>query len=964
MARLVPVDDDPFAAAPAGAGGRLVAVEHDPFAEAPAAPPQAEARAYEPTWREQIASWLMGDSRSPERERLVSGLVGTSGPGAEERIGVVDFTPGRIPLFAQEAKRALERGDIGDAALDTLGALPIPVLNKGLDAVGSAAGKAASKIVETIPVVEAAERLGLTLPRGGGKAADVVKEVPGPLGGRNPLTEASGRALEQIEAKGDDLAARVTPEAREGFKFRDPAAASETRATRSVADWLNQADDDALEAAQKAAEPPSSAPVEMPEAVTKPAPAPNLEPDGSFRIITPDQSMEISARPQLVELEELKLAEGRFQPRDRSRAEYATEAIERANRLDPAQLMPGRVSDSGAPIVLPDGTILSGNGRAMSIARVYSNPDLAERAAAYRTSLGPEAANMRHPVLVMRADDMDPDTAARFADLSNRGRIASMSATERAARDAQALGSDGVALYQGGDFEAPQNAAFLRSFMDKAVTAGERTSISKGGRLTQEGVQRMRNAVLAAAYEDTATLSRMLESTDDNIRNLTGALTDAAPHFAQLKADIRAGVVMPEMDAAPYITQAVRLIGDLRNQGTTAERWFAQLDAFDDTDPMVREFVRAFHTDDLSRPLSRQRMSEVLTEYATEARKHAPGGLFDDPTTAADVLNVARRGPDGSTQGAGAESLGSTLASDGAGDAASRIEAGRSTPDGVGQGTIRGGEPAGDGLSGAAGNGRDGQARNRLTQFLPKPKTAQEIVQEAKRKRIGGILGIDDADFAPSAVTGRVHELVNAGKARDVETLLKTKQALGDEAWESVANSVLARMGLTSSLDDFARNWSALSANGKNSLLGGNPLKGELDDLAKVLETVPRLERLSSNTIERTQEALSRVPIIGGLLAGRLANAGTQVFGGFMTGGLGTAAQLGGTAVSKYLSRPQNVKSLTRWLRAYNTLAKAKGKSELAVFALAARNLAKQLADEFGGDEREIASDLQAVGAL
>lgn len=83
-----------------------------------------------------------------------------------------------------------------------------------------------------------------------------------------------------------------------------------------------------------------------------------------------------------------------------------------------------------------------------------------------------------------------------------------------------------------------------------------------------------------------------------------------------------------------------------------------------------------------------------------------------------------------------------------------------------------------------------------------------------------------------------------------------------------------------------------------------------------------------------------------------------------MTGGLGTAAQLGGTAVSKYLSRPQNVKSLTRWLRAYNTLAKAKGKSELAVFALAARNLAKQLADEFGGDEREIASDLQAVGAL
>ncbi|MEQ1711316.1 MAG: hypothetical protein ABL908_07935, partial [Hyphomicrobium sp.] len=281
-------------------------------------------------------------------------------------------------------------------------------------------------------------------------------------------------------------------------------------------------------------------------------------------------------------------------------------------------------------------------GRSMSIAEAYRDPALKARADAYRASLGPDAADMKEPVLVMRASGLTGDDAVKFADLSNRGRIAAMSSTERAMRDARAIGDD-IALYTGGEFTSAVNAPFMRSFMEKASTSGEAASMSRNGELTQEGVQRMRNAVLAAAYDDAPVLARMVESSDDNIRNITGALTDVAPSFAKLRADAKAGHVMPELDATPQIIEAVRIIGDLRSRQVPVSQYLAQKDAFDTLDPVTESWIRAFHGDDMKRAISREKMADVLKAYAEEAAKHRPGGLIEDTTTATDVLSVARR---------------------------------------------------------------------------------------------------------------------------------------------------------------------------------------------------------------------------------------------------------------------------------------------------------------------------------
>ena len=371
------------------------------------------------------------------------------------------------------------------------------------------------------------------------------------------------------------------------------------------------------------------------------------------QITTPDGSMEVEAAPAVVELDTLRLASGEFQPRDRSRAESEAGVRERAANLDPERLQPSRVSDGGAPIVSEDGTIISGNGRVMSIAEVYRDPALKAQADAYRASLGPEAEGMRQPVLISRLPaGMQRADMVKFADLSNRPAVAGMSAPEKATRDARAAGADIMGLYQGGSFTAPQNAEFFRAFTNQAVSSAERGTISRNGVLTKEGEDRMAAAVLAAAYGDSELLSRMLESTDDNIRSITGAMRDAAGAFIRLKEAIRRGEADPQFDITAPIAETAKTISALREKGSKIEEFLSQQDAFTSVDPIVEALLRAFYTekknsagrvtDKLGQPLSREKLTELLTSYAEEAAKHRSDGLIPDETSAEEIVAFAR----------------------------------------------------------------------------------------------------------------------------------------------------------------------------------------------------------------------------------------------------------------------------------------------------------------------------------
>ncbi len=80
----------------------------------------------QPTWKDRIAQFLMGDQRpSVERRNFVEGLMGTSGIGPSG-FGIASLTPAGPILDAQEAAQG---GDYRGAAL---AAIPIPGAARGL----------------------------------------------------------------------------------------------------------------------------------------------------------------------------------------------------------------------------------------------------------------------------------------------------------------------------------------------------------------------------------------------------------------------------------------------------------------------------------------------------------------------------------------------------------------------------------------------------------------------------------------------------------------------------------------------------------------------------------------------------------------------------------------------------------------------------------------------------------------
>lgn len=93
----------------------------------------AELRPYEPSWRDRLAMMMMGDGRaSPERRRVVEGLLGSTGLG-NTGIGAADFTPAGLLFAGNEYQRAKEEGDRMGAALAAIGMVPGagPVARRG-----------------------------------------------------------------------------------------------------------------------------------------------------------------------------------------------------------------------------------------------------------------------------------------------------------------------------------------------------------------------------------------------------------------------------------------------------------------------------------------------------------------------------------------------------------------------------------------------------------------------------------------------------------------------------------------------------------------------------------------------------------------------------------------------------------------------------------------------------------------
>lgn len=339
-----------------------------------------------------------------------------------------------------------------------------------------------------------------------------------------------------------------------------------------------------------------------------------------------------------------------LQPRDRSRAASEDQINRIAGSLQPEFLGENPKASEGAPIVGPDMVVESGNGRVIALQRVYQQNK--KGAESYRQWLTQNAAKFgldpkaieqaKAPVLVrVRQGEID---RARFASEANEQAVAAMSATEQAQADAKKLTGGLMGLFnpsETGDILTGGNREFISRFMDQVIGPAERGRyLTEGGGLSQEGIQRIRNAIFAKAYGDTETLAKLAESTDNNVKNITNAMVKAAPLLADVKEKTQNGD-LHDLDATVDMAAAARKLSELRETGDAVNVYLNQITLLDDgLSPLAKEFLSLFN----QHSKSYSRLANLLTAYAKGAEavgSPKQANLLGVVPTQAEILHAA-----------------------------------------------------------------------------------------------------------------------------------------------------------------------------------------------------------------------------------------------------------------------------------------------------------------------------------
>ncbi|MDI6854385.1 MAG: strawberry notch family protein [Deltaproteobacteria bacterium] len=313
-----------------------------------------------------------------------------------------------------------------------------------------------------------------------------------------------------------------------------------------------------------------------------------------------------------------------LQPRDRTRAASEMQVSRIENNLRPELLGDNPLASDGAPIVGPDGIVESGNARTIALRRAYrANREqvqrykqwLVEHAADF--GLDPDAVRAaKRPVLVrVRQGEATPEERAELAKEFNMASTAGFSPMEQAENDARALLQTNIlTLFEPndrGEINTSGNAKFIQAFMQRVVSPNELSEYyTQGGKINQAGVNRIRNALFAAAYGKSGALEQLAESTDDHARNITGALSMTAPRMALMEQRIRRGD-RHDLGIADRLAQAADMLQDIRQAGIAFEDGLARVKFLGGADPLVLDLLHLFN--DYSR--SRVRLQAILNNY-------------------------------------------------------------------------------------------------------------------------------------------------------------------------------------------------------------------------------------------------------------------------------------------------------------------------------------------------------------
>jgi hypothetical protein len=248
-----------------------------------------------------------------------------------------------------------------------------------------------------------------------------------------------------------------------------------------------------------------------------------------------------------------------------------------------------------------------------------------------------------NPVLVRLYSQSSntPGMAAR-----SQGQGLGMSPGELARQDAPLIDGGLLAVWQGGDVADARNLDFVRGFVGRLQGTGQDLAgmMTQAGTLSPDGRKRIQAALAQSAYGDSDLIAEMFDSTDTDIKAIGEALKLAAPEWADMRDSARTGAINPAADITPALLDAVAMVRRARQQRQSLSDLARQTDITtgQTPDPMVLGALRLLYGGEyLTRPMGRDRMADFLREYTRLAKGiTADAGLFGDAPAPLDVLTA------------------------------------------------------------------------------------------------------------------------------------------------------------------------------------------------------------------------------------------------------------------------------------------------------------------------------------
>ena len=315
---------------------------------------------------------------------------------------------------------------------------------------------------------------------------------------------------------------------------------------------------------------------------------------GKMATITTDSGKEYQAKYKVVDINDIVSSDNEkypqeLQPRDRNRKSLELQVEQMAQNLRPQDLMDSRNINQGAPVIRNDGVVVNGNGRTMAIRKAYDNNSADD----YKQSLidnaerlglnANEISRIQRPILVRSLDNVVNENIADLTQSTTGG--SRMGASEQAQIDADKISSEALSRYvqnDNGDFTTAANRDFVGSVLSKISNQNDLNAYTdKDGNVNADGINRVKRAVFAKAYGDENLVSKMAESTDDNVRNVSTGLMNAAPNMAQVQIGMDKGN-LHKYNIAKNIKDAVQKLSALREEGTPVNEYLSKQSMFDE----------------------------------------------------------------------------------------------------------------------------------------------------------------------------------------------------------------------------------------------------------------------------------------------------------------------------------------------------------------------------------------------